>query len=96
MTTTSVEVSAAGNRSALWKRGLFMVFFFIVYRVVDIVIGLIAITQFVIKMATGEVNPQLQHFGQALSEYFYQITRFQTFNTEERPYPFGQWPTRSS
>ena len=96
MTTTSVEVSTEGNRGELWKRGLYMVFFFVVYRVVDVVIVLIALTQFVIKMTTGEINLQLQRFGQALSEYFYQIMRFQTFNTDEKPYPFGSWPSSST
>ena len=93
MTTTSVEVSTEGNRGELWKRGLYMVFFFVVYRFVEVIIVLISLTQFVIKMATGEINPQLQRLGQALSEYFYQIMRFQTFNTDERPYPFSSWPT---
>lgn len=93
MTTTSMEVSTSGNRRELWKRGLYMLFFMVVYKIVDFVIILIGVTQFVIKMATGESNLQLQNFGQALSGYLYQIGRFQTFNTDARPYPFSPWPS---
>ena len=32
-------------------------------------------------------------FGDSLSQYLAQIGRFGTFNTDEKPWPFADWPT---
>jgi len=43
---------------------------------------------------TGETNKLLEKFGQSLAAYTYQIIRYLTFNTEERPFPFDlDWPS---
>jgi hypothetical protein len=42
----------------------------------------------------GEVNPQLKATGQGLAKYVCQIIRYLTFNTETKPFPFGEnWPS---
>jgi hypothetical protein len=41
---------------------------------------------------TGDTNERLLTLGQNLSTYVYQITLFLTFNSDEHPYPFGDWP----
>jgi hypothetical protein len=43
---------------------------------------------------TGEVNRQIQQAGQSLASYMYNIARYLTFNTDEKPFPLGgEWPT---
>jgi hypothetical protein len=43
---------------------------------------------------TGEINKQLQQIGQSVAGYMYQIVRYLTFNTEDKPFPFGgSWPS---
>ena len=41
---------------------------------------------------TGNTNDNLGRFGNQLSQYLYAIVQFQTFNTEDKPFPFGKWP----
>lgn len=89
------NVSAAVHlqNADTWKRGGFMVFFIIVYTGAEVLIWGIALFQFGARLFTGETNPRLIDFGRSLSTYIYQILRFVSFNSEERPYPFSDWPS---
>jgi hypothetical protein len=90
--TQPTSESKATDQSGIWKRGLFMVFFVLVTRIVELIVGLIALAQFVTKLVSGRPIAGLVGFGEGLSQYLAQIVRFQSFGSEERPYPFAPWP----
>ena len=76
----------------IWKRALFMLLFAILYGLAEVVIWAVVLLQFFIVLFTGSKNERLLGFGQNLTTFIYQIILFQTFNTERRPFPFGDWP----
>jgi Domain of unknown function (DUF4389) len=77
-----------------WLRLLFMIVMAVLYAVARIVITVVAIVQFLYVLFTGETNPRLKELGSSLATYDYQIVRYLTFNTEERPFPFDtDWPS---
>ena len=55
----------------------------------------VVVVQFLLVLFTGRVNWRLLQFGNNLSAYFYALLRFQTFNTEVRPFPFADWPNET-
>ena len=75
-----------------WIRGLYMLLFALIYSIAEIVFTAVAIFQFLVALVTGKPNELLLDFGQSLSTYIYQIIRFFTFNSDEKPYPFAAWP----
>lgn len=76
-----------------WMRLVFMIVVAILYGVSRIVVGAIVILQFGWLLFTGETNARLTEAGQSLASYTYQIVRYLTFNTEQRPFPFDRdWP----
>lgn len=75
-----------------WKRGLFMVAFAIISGVAKFIVTLVAIFQFVTVLFKGQTNQSVIPFGQNLSTYIYQISLFLTFNTEDMPFPFMDFP----
>lgn len=75
-----------------WLRGLYMVLFILAFHVAEFVLGAVVLLQFLFTLFTGNTNLRLLQFGQNLSEYVYQILRFLTFNTEDMPFPFSDWP----
>ena len=79
--------------SSTWGRLLFMLLFAVIYSVAELVLGVVVIMQFIFVLFSGEKNPRLLHFGRELSMFIYQIFLFLTFNQENKPYPFDQWPT---
>lgn len=91
-TAPDPEVAHYKNRET-WLRGLFMLLFVAIFNVAAILVSAVAVLQFAWKLVTGGPNPRLSSFGEDLSRYFYQILRFQTFNTETKPFPFEDWPS---
>ncbi len=76
----------------LWLRALYMVFYMIAYGVAELVVTLIVIFQFFVILLTGQANEPVLRLGTNLSRYVYQILQFQTFNSEDKPFPFAPWP----
>jgi hypothetical protein len=78
---------------ATWLRGIFMLIFFaIVYYFIILLIAAIALFQFGSVLFTGKLNVWLLDFGRSLSTYSQQIVSFLTYNSEQKPFPFSNWP----
>ena len=75
-----------------WLRFVFMVLFAIILGVAGYVISVLVVIQFIWALVTGEGNDKLRDFGGALGKYIHQTLRFLTYNTEEKPFPFADWP----
>lgn len=81
------------KRGSTWLRLFFMFVVVILYSVSRVVVSVVVLLQFFWVLLTGETNKPLENFGQSLATYTYQIIRYLTFNTEERPFPFDlDWP----
>ena len=83
---------AHGLARQTWLRGLFMLLFAVISRVAELVLLTVAVLQFLWSLATGQSNARLRAFGESLSRYLYQVFRFLTFDTEDKPFPFSDWP----
>lgn len=73
-------------------RGLYMVLFWIFLRVSLLITALIAIVQWAVLWFQDEPIEPLMNFGQDLSIYQQQILQYLTFQTEEKVFPFRDWP----
>ncbi|XOV82664.1 MAG: DUF4389 domain-containing protein [bacterium] len=77
---------------SIWARGLYMLILVIAYSIGETLLAVIAVFQFLSALITGKVNESLQSFGANLSAYLYNILQFATFNSEDLPFPFSDWP----
>lgn len=75
-----------------WVRLVFMVLFAAILYVSNIVLFAVAILQFLSTLFTGGRNERLTDFGEKLGRFIYQVVRFLTFDTEDMPFPFADWP----
>ena len=79
---------------ATWTRFLFMVLSYILVSLAAMVGMVIVVFGFLWVLFTGEVNRELKGVGQSIAAYIHENIRFLTFNTDERPFPFGsEWPS---
>ena len=78
--------------SGVWMRLLFMLVLAVLYGVAEVVLSAVVVLQFLIVLFTGEKNARLLSLGAGLSTYAYQVFRYLTFNSEQRPFPFSDWP----
>lgn len=80
------------ERESLVLRAIWMLVFFFVWQLAELVLLVVVAVQLVRRCISGEPNLGLQEFGDSLSQYIAQIGRFGTFNTERKPWPLSDWP----
>jgi hypothetical protein len=92
--TTETEPDPGMNQDeqGIWLRGLYMLLFVVIYGVAEVVVCAVALVQFGWFVALGERNTRLQRFGESLSEFVRDIVRYWTFCSEDKPFPFAEWP----
>ena len=76
----------------IWVRILYMLLFAIAFSIAEFLIAVSAIFQAVVVLVTGRVNDAVHRFGKNLTVYIAELTEFVTFNSEELPFPFADWP----
>lgn len=82
----------SADRESLILRALWMLVFFFVWQVAELVLLIIVVAQLVLHAVNGKANVSLQELGDSLSQYVAQIGRFGTFNTDRKPWPMSDWP----
>lgn len=75
-----------------WLRFAFMLLFAVFIQVAAAVMWVVVIVQFLFALLTGQVNENLRSFADSLSRFIFQTWRYLSYNTEEKPYPFQDWP----
>lgn len=78
----------------LWVRLLLMLLLAAAFQLAASVLLFVALVQVVLAVGTGQANPRLKDFGLALGRYLARIAEFESFASEELPFPFSQWPAK--
>ena len=76
-------------------KGLYLVLFAILFDLVQLVVVLIALVQYILLLTTGATLPRLRELGLSLGRYLKEIVGFLTFEEDHAPYPFSHWPGES-
>ena len=81
------------KQPSIWMRLFFMVIFaLVVYFVLVVLVGVLILAQALFAIITGAPNHNLRNFGAAIGQYIFQILNYLTFNSEEKPFPFSEFP----
>lgn len=88
----SDELKQNISRTETWIRLLYMMLFAVIYSFAGVVLGAIVLLQFGFVLFTATRNPHLLRVGASMSLFLYQILLYITYNTDERPFPFSEWP----
>jgi len=79
--------------SGIWMRLIFMLLFTALFCIVRLLLGAVVVIQFLWVLFSGGKNDKLLSFANQLATYIYQVYRYLSFNTEQRPFPFDDFPT---
>ncbi|WP_163834503.1 DUF4389 domain-containing protein [Spartinivicinus ruber] len=79
-----------------WLRLLFIVLYGIAYQVAELVVLFIVIIQVLFALFTGAPNQKLTQFVGGVNQFIFQILQFVTYKTDEKPFPFQDWPESSA
>ncbi|UCG38060.1 MAG: DUF4389 domain-containing protein [bacterium] len=80
------------TRGETWLRGVVMLLFVVIYGVTEVLLFAVVLLQFLFTLVTGDQNGRLREFGYSISVFVYQMVRYWTYNSEEKPFPFAPWP----
>lgn len=75
-----------------WLRLVYIFLFLLINYFVHIISLAISAFQFISNLLTNKTNQHLVNFSRNLSTYAVQILRFITYVTDDKPYPFSDWP----
>ena len=90
-----MNIKEHASKPDIWIRGLFIIVFAVIFYFLCGIIWLVVVIQFIIKVVTGELNSNLTDFSTKLTSYALQILSYLTFQSEEKPWPFGPVPGSS-
>ena len=91
--TKEYDMNTIVKHKSIWLRLLYMILFAFLYSVAEFVILAVVVYQFLHVLITGgNKDDKIAALGAQLSAYVYQILQFQTFNTEDKPFPMADWP----
>ena len=74
-------------------RILWMLVFVLVWQVAATLLGCVVLVQLVYRLFYGAPSASLMNFGDSLSQFLAQIGRFGSFHSDQKPWPFADWPT---
>ncbi|WP_428820744.1 DUF4389 domain-containing protein [Microbulbifer sp. MCCC 1A16149] len=75
-----------------WMRLLYMVLFAVLLEIAGFVMLAVVIAQFLFAIVSGGANDNLRRLGDQIASYIYQTLQFLIYNSEEKPFPFSEWP----
>jgi hypothetical protein len=76
-----------------WIRLAYMLLFTVLLMAARLVITLVVVVQFLLVLLIGSDNENLRNLGQGLAKWVYETVMFLTFNSQEKPFPFDEWPS---
>ncbi len=93
--TIDAEPAQVADGKEIWKRGLFMLLCMFAFWVGQVFLNLLAIVQFIWLLFSKEPNPKLCRFGRSLSVWLADTARFLSCDTDQKPFPWTEWPSGS-
>jgi type III secretory pathway component EscV len=79
------------DKKSIWMRGLWMLVLAILFGFAEALLVLLAVIQFLWMLFGKEKNQPIADFGTDLADWLARVAKFQTAETEERPFPFAKW-----
>jgi hypothetical protein len=64
----------------------------VAFSIAQFVLSLLAVVQFLWLLFANEPNQPLLRFGRSLSTWFADTARFLSCVSEEKPFPWRDWP----
>ncbi|HEY5602954.1 MAG TPA: DUF4389 domain-containing protein [Gammaproteobacteria bacterium] len=75
-----------------WLRGMYILIFAVIFSISEVVLGAVVFFQFLTTLFTGVKNERLLVFGNNLSTFVYEVLKYLTYNSDDKPFPFDEWP----
>jgi len=89
----NIEIPKHLSNKKTWQRILYTLLFSIAFSLAKTVLSFAVVIQIFIVLFMGTPHSSVKGFSQQLSRYLYQIAQYVSFNSEQQPFPFDDWPS---
>ncbi len=83
---------ASVSSADFWLRLLYILLFALAWQVCELLLLVVVIVQIGFRLFQGEANVRVAGLGNSLSQYAWQIGRYVSGASEQKPWPFMEWP----
>lgn len=80
------------KKTGRWDRLVPMIILLVGLSLAEAMFYILALVQFIWATVDGEPNARLTAFGASLAEWVRQDGRYLSYASEEKPFPWGDWP----
>lgn len=81
------------SRGTTGKRILFTIFFMIIFRLVGVVLSFVILFELLYSFLTKEPpSERVTRFAHRIVHYGYEIGQYLTYNKDQQPFPFDDFP----
>ncbi|MDX1451529.1 MAG: DUF4389 domain-containing protein [Oleiphilaceae bacterium] len=94
MSNNDIEIGQEADGKVI--RLLYIVLFYVIYGLSEVLLALITIVQSVMNLFSDGPSRTLIEFGQSLALYVSQIVSYLSYASEQKPFPFDDWPSPTS
>lgn len=88
----TVKDSKSDKNSETFSRVFYTVLFGIIGWITVWVFCCVVLIQFGFLLITGKVNNNLKEFNKEIGLYLFDMIKYLSFQTNEKPFPFRDWP----
>ncbi len=93
MTGDAKRSENAWRDRGIWTRAVFSLLFLLILALLaGPLVIILGVAQGVFTILTGEDNRNLRDLGASLAEYIREALLFATWNREQKPFPFAEFP----
>ncbi len=91
-TEDSTQDKKNENNPEVFNRIFYTILFAIIGWMSLWVFAFVVLIQFGFLLITGQVNKNLKGFNQEVGLFLYDMIKYLSFQTNEKPFPFRDWP----
>jgi hypothetical protein len=92
---TGSENGTTATQESIWMRLLYMLCFWFLGNIAFSLSVFLGVVQFVVILVSGRKNEELRQFSRNLIQFVWECLAFIVFAREEKPFPFGKFPSVS-
>jgi hypothetical protein len=87
-----VKSEKSDNKNEIFSRVFYTILFAIIGWLSLYVFALVVIIQFGFLLITGQVNTNLKGFNKEVGLFLFDLIKYLSFQSNEKPFPFRDWP----
>ncbi|MGB1092427.1 MAG: DUF4389 domain-containing protein [Oceanobacter sp.] len=91
--TDSSKFKENVRSDSFWLHTLYLIVFLLVARVLDFVLFMATLVQWLFRLLSESGHSSLNRFCYSLGLYYRDVTHFLTGCSSEKPFPFSDWPS---